>query len=281
MTMKLGFVNSIAGVFLLVLTPNLATRVAFAADPTGGGTMNPPSTGVPSATTGSSSPHSTALSTRADTQAQVPASPSPADTQAVDTDHDECPYSHRRFAGGALDILPRYFHLQNKTSAAYAQGGFNAPSSDYFGIGMILYKDFSTGWQLGISWDWLGSSQDAGTSEASFNQGYFGLYFARNFTPRTPWDVTLGTVVGYGYATMEVLSPSLNGRLTEDSAIVEPRLGLAYRISRMVKVGGMVSYLFPFAPSTVSHGQSLGLDRISAQGFSASLQLILGHWGES
>lgn len=213
--------------------------------------------------------------------AAQPGALSDESTRDGEASHERCPYDHRYFKGGGIDILPRYFHLQDKTSSAYTQGGFNSPSSDYFGLGLIFYQEFLSGWQLGVSLDWLGSSQDTGSNEASFNQGYFGIYFARNFTPHTPWDLTLGTVVGYGYATMEVLSPALNGRMTEDSAILEPRLGLAYRVADRVKLGGMVSYLFPFAPSTSNRGQSLGLDRISAQGFSASLQLIFGHWGDS
>jgi hypothetical protein len=179
----------------------------------------------------------------------------------------------------SISLSPKWYHVtKDNYSPAFTSNGFNAPSDDRFGLGALLYWTTPTEWQLGIGVSGFSLSQDVGSSEASYEDDYLGFYFAKNFTPGTDFDLTLGSLVGVGYSQVEVFSSVKNGKFTETAAVIEPTLGWAYRVSRGIKLGLTVSYLVPFAPSTEIKGEDLGINHISAQGFSVGGQVIIGRF---
>lgn len=186
---------------------------------------------------------------------------------------------HSRRSQFSIEVLPTYIHLQDKLSSVFTQNGFNAPTQDRFGLGLLVFWEVPSHWQLGLGIDDTSFSQDNGAYEGSFDQEVLSLYLAYNFTAGTPFDLTLGSLMGYGVATLEILSPNLNGRVTEGSFVLEPRLGFAYRIARSTKIGLMGSYVLPVGQSQDSKGQSLGVGHISTQGPALSFQLIFGIFG--
>jgi hypothetical protein len=179
----------------------------------------------------------------------------------------------------AISLMPKWYHVsRDNYSPAFTSNGFDAPSDDRFGLGFLLYWMTPTDWQLGLGLSGLSLSQDVGSYEASYQDEYFGFYFAKNFTPGTDFDLTLGSLIGVGYSQVEVFSSLKNGKFTETAAVLEPMLGWAYRVSRGIKLGLTVSYLVPFAPSTQIRGQDLGVNHISAEGFTVGGQVIIGRF---
>lgn len=179
----------------------------------------------------------------------------------------------------AISLLPRWCHVsRDNYASAFTSNGFNTPSDDRFGLGLLFYWITPTDWQLGFGISGFQLTQDVGSSEASYEDEYIGFYFAKNFTPNTDFDLTLGALLGVGDSKVEIFSNSKNGKFTETAAVVEPTLGWAYRVSRTLKLGLTFSYLVPFAPSTDLKGQDLGVNHISAQGFSLAGQVIIGRF---
>ncbi len=181
---------------------------------------------------------------------------------------------------GGFYIGPKYFFLKDQPYAGlFSQSGFDVPSQNRLGLDFGFYGTAPTGWRFGLDFSFFSAHQTPGAPDAIYQQLYFGLLFGKNLLTDSQWDLFLGSSLGWGGAMVEVLSPSINGRLTESSFYFEPSLLLAHSVTEHLKLGLQASYVYPIELSSEAKGQGLGLGRISGQGWAATFQFILGSWG--
>ncbi len=178
-------------------------------------------------------------------------------------------------------VGPKFFLMKDQPYAGlFAQSGFDVPSKNRVGLDFGFYAVAPTGWRFGFDFSFFGLNESTGSPDATFQQFYFGALFGKNLISNSPWELFLGSSFGLGSALVEVLSPTVNGRLTESSFYIEPSLLVAHPISNNVKLGFQFSYVYPMNISSEAKGQSLGMGHISAQGWTGTLQFILGTWGK-
>jgi hypothetical protein len=182
----------------------------------------------------------------------------------------------------SIGLGPRFFAL-NRTGYqnAFTNNGFTAPSQDRFGFDLLLAWELPARWSVGFGVAAFATRAQEGAGDATYTQGNAGLFVARELLSVGRFDLSLGTLVGSGMAEVEVFSGAADGRLRETSFFAEPLLRASFGISRHLRLGASVSYLFPFASSTEARGDALGTGEISAQGATAGVQLIFGNFGHA
>jgi len=204
---------------------------------------------------------------------QNDASPSPQEG-AHHWDHE-----HPHHLPWALSISPRYYGLNtNGYSGAFTGNGFDSPKSGTAGWDFSFYWTTQTNWQLGFGLGDLGASQDLGSSEASFEQAYFGLWVGKEIPLCPDWDVSIGGLFAGGAAQVEVLSTTANGKVQEASFIFQPKVSVAYLAAPWFKVGVSGSYFEPLAQSDSVKGTNVTTGNISLHGLSGGVDFIFGRF---
>lgn len=194
---------------------------------------------------------------------------------------DGCRMDHMPGQTGrwTFTFSPAYFH-QNRENVnpAFTSNGFSSPRSDFFGWEMEFRKQLDTGFQGGIEFLSADTNREQSTNRASYRTSLFGLYLGYRLVARGPFTVDIGSGIGSAKTELEVFSGTQNGRLSERAWYAQPSVGVAYTVSRHLRLGLSASYLAPFGQSEEVVGQDLVVRDIALQGFSAKIDLILGRF---
>jgi opacity protein-like surface antigen len=192
-------------------------------------------------------------------------------------DNQEQNDSHHR--SWSISVAPRYLHNSNNDADhAFIANGFSAPKHDLFGIDFRALRRFEDGFLVGFELGGFGTEQDNGSSQATYNAGYLGLFLGDEFAHCGDTTFYVGTGLGYAGAEVDVYSTILNGKVTEGSFYFNPTLGADHKISDRFKVGLSVAYFDTISQSNKVTGQDLAIRDISPRGFTAQLNLVFGHF---
>jgi hypothetical protein len=179
----------------------------------------------------------------------------------------------------SASFSPRWYHVtRDNYASAFSNNGFNSPSKDQAGLGLLAYWTTITNWQLGFGFGGFSASQDLGATAATYGEEHFGFYAAKILSHDADYDITFGTLLGGESSELEVFSASNKGKINEGAAVLEPSIGFDYKVTSWIKLGFNVNYLFSFAESSQVKGDDLGARRISARAVSAGAQVVFGRF---
>ena len=174
---------------------------------------------------------------------------------------------------------PRYFSMANNGHhGAFKSNGFVGPSnglaSFHFTFGRRHLDTIQYGLAIGVG----AQSSEVGASEAEFRFTTIGFYGGYDFLGASDTDLVLGSNLGYGMASIQVLSTSQNGRVLDGAFFWEPSISVSRKLSERFRLGVVASYPLPFGNSATVKGQDLGSRDLVPRGATVGLQLIFGRF---
>lgn len=206
---------------------------------------------------------------------------SPLKTAAGDCGSGTCPRSQDSFRHRWV-FAPsiRYYRINTAQGVqhAYSSNGLPAFDRSTVGAGLEFYYRTDSDWQLGISMEEFGNKQESGADLGEFTSSRLGAWIGKDLLPNCTFDVTPGAYLGFGGASLLVLSGANDGRIEQSYAYAEPTISFAYQVSPRVKIGTALSYLLPIDLSTEAKGDNLGLSSLTTKAWSAQFQLHFGHF---
>ena len=184
---------------------------------------------------------------------------------------------HHHGRGFGISLIPSLYSLEDTDYAdAFTDNGFQRPENDLIGMSWLVWWTTAQNWRLGLGAGSVYTNEESGGSQASYMDSYGGVFIGKDLVLGSRFDLTLGSLIGYGTAETEVFSATRDGRVTERGLVLEPRVSALYQIGNWVSLGVSGSYLYPVSPSSKRIGDDLGLSDISAQGWAVGLELVLG-----
>jgi hypothetical protein len=194
--------------------------------------------------------------------------------------HGDSAEHHWQRSHWAVSISPRYYGLNsNGYSSAFTGAGLAPPKSGTVGMDFSVYAMTDSQWQLGIGFGSVSTGSDNGATTANYSDGFIGFWFAKELQINNDFDITLGSLLGYGNATMEVITPGISGQTSESAFVIEPKIIASYKICSMLKIGISGSYIEPLGQSQSIKGNTLTSGNISLHGASAGVEFTIGHFG--
>jgi hypothetical protein len=172
----------------------------------------------------------------------------------------------------------RYYGLNGLggVERAFVTNGFSEFDRQTPGFGLLVNHHTDAGWQLGLGIDGVSQSDENGGSVAEYSSGRLGIWIGRDLLPGSPFDLTVGTQVGFGAAELLIVSAVQDGRVQESFAFLEPTLLVGYAVSQHVKLALGGSYLASASVSDKKQGDNLGVERVSPKAWSLQFQLLFG-----
>lgn len=201
-----------------------------------------------------------------------------------------CDYQERHWGGHhwgyhsrmplVVTLSARYYSLNTSGySNAFTGAGVNSPKTGSVGMDFSFYFQTPSQWQIGLGFGSTATSNSSGASSANYSANLYGFWFAKEFQLGRECTISIGNLLAYGDANLQVITTGISGSTDETSFTIEPKLTASHIIAPWLKLGLSVSYIEPLSQSQSITGNTLNNGNISLHGFSGGVELAIGRFG--